>query len=75
MSPLQATDCSFVDKCHQQHDKNPHYQKPKRRMPQFAVNHYAGTVWYNVSPSLKDATCWQRIHTHAQTYMLHLGWY
>lgn len=48
MSP-QATDCSFMDKCHQQHQKNPHYQKPKKQTPQFAVNHYAGTVWYTVS--------------------------
>lgn len=45
---VQATDESFLEKCHQQHGDNPCYEKPKQRIPVFSISHYAGQVKYQV---------------------------
>lgn len=48
LNDVQATDDSFLEKCHQQHADNPYYGKPKQRIPVFSINHYAGEVKYEV---------------------------
>lgn len=47
---LQATDHTFLQKCHYHHGANPLYSKPKMPLPQFTIKHYAGKVTYQVSP-------------------------
>uniref|UniRef100_A0AAV2LD06 Myosin motor domain-containing protein n=1 Tax=Knipowitschia caucasica TaxID=637954 RepID=A0AAV2LD06_KNICA len=44
----QATDHTFLQKCHYHHANNPFYAKPKSPMPVFTVYHYAGAVTYQV---------------------------
>ncbi|GCB81299.1 hypothetical protein scyTo_0021370, partial [Scyliorhinus torazame] len=44
----QATDHTFLQKCHYQHSNNPWYVKPKLPLPVFTVRHYAGAVTYQV---------------------------
>ncbi|XP_036073108.1 unconventional myosin-XV [Oryzias melastigma] len=44
----QATDHTFLQKCHYQHAHNPCYARPKSQMPVFTVYHYAGAVTYQV---------------------------
>ncbi|KAJ0060349.1 hypothetical protein NL108_010092, partial [Boleophthalmus pectinirostris] len=44
----QATDHTFLQKCHYHHGNNPFYAKPKSPMPVFTVYHYAGAVTYQV---------------------------
>lgn len=51
-SPVQATDHTFLQKCHYHHENSPWYTKPKLPLPVFTVKHYAGPVTYQVS--------WQR---------------
>ena len=46
---LQATDMSFLEKCHFHHDSNKLYEKPRMSDPVFYVHHYAGRIKYNVS--------------------------
>lgn len=48
-SPLQATDHTFLQKCHYHHGNSPWYTKPKLPLPVFTVKHYAGPVTYQVS--------------------------
>ena len=40
----QATDSSFLEKCHFNHRENPLYAKPKMSNPEFAIKHYAGEM-------------------------------
>uniref|UniRef100_A0A8C0EC29 Myosin XVB n=1 Tax=Bubo bubo TaxID=30461 RepID=A0A8C0EC29_BUBBB len=47
-SPLQATDHTFLQKCHYHHGNSPWYTKPKLPLPVFTVKHYAGPVTYQV---------------------------
>ncbi|KAL0204210.1 hypothetical protein M9458_002228, partial [Cirrhinus mrigala] len=42
----QATDNTFLQKCHYHHGNNPLYSKPKMPLPEFTVYHYAGRVTY-----------------------------
>ncbi|XP_078318920.1 unconventional myosin-XV-like isoform X3 [Crassostrea virginica] len=44
----QATDMSFLEKCHFHHDSNKLYEKPRMSDPVFYVQHYAGRIKYNV---------------------------
>lgn len=47
--PHQATDHTFLQKCHYHHGNHPSYAKPQLPLPIFSVRHYAGTVTYQVS--------------------------
>ena len=47
--PFQATDNSFLEKCHFHHSGNELYDKPRMSDPEFYVVHYAGKIKYNVS--------------------------
>uniref|UniRef100_A0A8C5IR67 MY15B protein n=1 Tax=Junco hyemalis TaxID=40217 RepID=A0A8C5IR67_JUNHY len=47
-SLLQATDHTFLQKCHYHHGNSPWYSKPKLPLPEFTVQHYAGPVTYQV---------------------------
>ncbi|KAM6163520.1 myosin XVB [Rhynchocyon petersi] len=44
----QATDHTFLQKCHYHHGDHPCYAKPQLPLPIFTVQHYAGTVTYQV---------------------------
>ncbi|XP_035261236.1 unconventional myosin-XV-like [Anguilla anguilla] len=44
----QATDHTFLQKCHYHHGNNPLYAKPKMPLPEFTIKHYAGKVTYQV---------------------------
>nr|XP_014344251.1 PREDICTED: unconventional myosin-XV [Latimeria chalumnae] len=44
----QATDHTFLQKCHYHHGSNPLYSKPKMPLPEFTIRHYAGKVTYQV---------------------------
>ncbi|XP_043925992.1 unconventional myosin-XV [Protopterus annectens] len=44
----QATDHTFLQKCHYHHSSCPLYYKPKMPLPEFTVKHYAGKVTYQV---------------------------
>lgn len=45
----QATDHTFLQKCHYHHSANALYSKPKMPLPEFAIKHYSGKVTYQVS--------------------------
>ncbi|NWR66241.1 MYO15 protein, partial [Bucorvus abyssinicus] len=47
-SLAQATDHTFLQKCHYHHGNSPWYTKPKVPLPVFTVKHYAGPVTYQV---------------------------
>lgn len=51
----QATDHTFLQKCHYHHGTNPLYTKPKMPLPEFTIKHYAGKVTYQVR-GLSDPT-------------------
>ncbi|KAH0518668.1 Unconventional myosin-XVB [Microtus ochrogaster] len=44
----EATDHTFLQKCHYHHGDHPSYAKPQLPLPIFTVRHYAGTVTYQV---------------------------
>ncbi|KAJ7316027.1 hypothetical protein JRQ81_002189 [Phrynocephalus forsythii] len=44
----QATDHTFLQKCHYHHSNSPCYVKPKLPLPAFTVQHGAGSVTYQV---------------------------
>ncbi|XP_028454926.1 unconventional myosin-XV [Perca flavescens] len=44
----QATDHTFLQKCHYHHGNNPLYLKPKMPLPEFTIKHFAGRVTYQV---------------------------
>ncbi|XP_053425564.1 myosin XVB [Nycticebus coucang] len=44
----QATDHTFLQKCHYHHSEHPRYAKPQLPLPIFTVRHYAGAVTYQV---------------------------
>ncbi|XP_061472155.1 myosin XVB isoform X2 [Rhineura floridana] len=44
----QATDHTFLQKCHYHHANSPWYVKPKLHLPVFTIQHYAGPVTYQV---------------------------
>ncbi|KAK5851396.1 hypothetical protein PBY51_002194 [Eleginops maclovinus] len=44
----QATDHTFLQKCHYHHGNSSYYAKPKNPLPVFTVYHYAGAVTYQV---------------------------
>ncbi|XP_063171131.1 unconventional myosin-XV [Candoia aspera] len=44
----QATDHTFLQKCHYHHSSNLLYSKPKLPLPEFSIRHYAGKVTYQV---------------------------
>ncbi|KAM9336578.1 unconventional myosin-XVB [Symphorus nematophorus] len=44
----QATDHTFLQKCHYHHGNSPYYAKPKNPLPVFTIYHYAGAVTYQV---------------------------
>ncbi|XP_067859862.1 unconventional myosin-XV [Heptranchias perlo] len=44
----QATDHTFLQKCHYHHGNNTLYSKPKMPLPEFTIKHYAGKVTYQV---------------------------
>lgn len=45
----QATDHTFLQKCHYHHCSSPYYSKPKIPLPVFTIYHYAGAVTYQVA--------------------------
>ncbi|KAK2885172.1 hypothetical protein Q8A73_021646 [Channa argus] len=44
----QATDHTFLQKCHYHHGDSPYYAKPKNPLPVFTIYHYAGAITYQV---------------------------
>ncbi|KAM8880381.1 unconventional myosin-XV [Spinachia spinachia] len=44
----QATDHTFLQKCHYHHGNNPLYARPKMPQPEFTLKHFAGRVTYQV---------------------------
>ncbi|KGL78948.1 Unconventional myosin-XV, partial [Tinamus guttatus] len=44
----QATDHTFLQKCHYHHGDSPWYTKPKLPLPVFTIKHYGGPVTYQV---------------------------
>ncbi|XP_038136248.1 unconventional myosin-XV [Cyprinodon tularosa] len=48
----QATDHTFLQKCHYHHGHNPLYMKPKMPLPEFTIKHFAGRVTYQVNKFL-----------------------
>ncbi|CAC5409264.1 Unconventional myosin-IXa,Myosin-16,Myosin IB heavy chain,Myosin-2B,Unconventional myosin-Vc,Unconventional myosin-IXb,Unconventional myosin ID,Myosin-6,Unconventional myosin-X,Myosin-15,Myosin-10,Unconventional myosin-Id,Myosin-VIIa,Myosin ID heavy chain,Myosin-1,Myosin-2 heavy chain,Myosin-I heavy chain,Unconventional myosin heavy chain 6,Myosin-J heavy chain,Unconventional myosin-XV,Unconventional myosin-VIIb,Myosin-3,Myosin-2A,Myosin-7,Unconventional myosin-Ia,Myosin-5,Myosin-9,Myosin-4,Myosin IC heavy len=48
----QASDTSFLEKCHFHHANNPLYEKPRMSDPEFFIRHYAGKIKYNVQQFL-----------------------
>ncbi|XP_049668944.1 myosin XVB [Accipiter gentilis] len=59
-SLTQATDHTFLQKCHYHHGNSPWYTKPKLPLPVFTVKHYAGPVTYQVHNFLsknRDQLC------------------
>ncbi|XP_068509540.1 unconventional myosin-XV isoform X3 [Syngnathus scovelli] len=44
----QATDHTFLQKCHYHHGNNQLYVKPKMPLPEFTLKHFAGRVTYQV---------------------------
>ncbi|XP_054861298.1 unconventional myosin-XV [Amphiprion ocellaris] len=44
----QATDHTFLQKCHYHHSNSPLYEKPKMPVPEFTLKHFAGRVTYQV---------------------------
>ncbi|KAK5885272.1 hypothetical protein CesoFtcFv8_019000 [Champsocephalus esox] len=44
----QATDHTFLQKCHYHNGNNPLYMKPKMPLPEFTIKHFAGRVTYQV---------------------------
>ncbi|KAM4603322.1 unconventional myosin-XV [Polymixia lowei] len=48
----QATDHTFLQKCHYHHGDNPLYARPKMPLPEFTLKHYAGKVTYQVQKFL-----------------------
>ncbi|KFQ29375.1 Unconventional myosin-XV, partial [Mesitornis unicolor] len=44
----QATDHTFLQKCHYHNGNSPWYTKPKLPLPVFTVKHYAGHITYQV---------------------------
>ncbi|XP_064872291.1 unconventional myosin-XV-like, partial [Oncorhynchus nerka] len=44
----QATDHTFLQKCHYHHGNNKIYLKPKMPLPEFTIKHFAGPVTYQV---------------------------
>ncbi|TWW58889.1 Unconventional myosin-XV [Takifugu flavidus] len=44
----QATDHTFLQKCHYHHANEPLYVRPKMPLPEFTLKHYAGKVTYQV---------------------------
>ncbi|XP_077381905.1 unconventional myosin-XV [Festucalex cinctus] len=48
----QATDHTFLQKCHYHHGNDPLYAKPKMPLPEFTLKHYAGKVTYQVNKFL-----------------------
>ncbi|XP_075948058.1 unconventional myosin-XV [Anarhichas minor] len=44
----QATDHTFLQKCHYHHGNNPLYARPKMPLPEFTLRHFAGKVTYQV---------------------------
>ncbi|XP_075879690.1 unconventional myosin-XV [Nelusetta ayraudi] len=48
----QATDHTFLQKCHYHHGNSPLYIKPKMPLPEFTIKHFAGRVTYQVSKFL-----------------------
>ncbi|XP_033907714.3 unconventional myosin-XV isoform X1 [Acipenser ruthenus] len=42
----QATDNTFLQKCHYHHGSSPLYSKPKMPLPEFTIKHFAGKVTY-----------------------------
>lgn len=51
-SLCQATDHTFLQKCHYHHGNSSYYTKPKIPLPVFTVYHYAGAVTYQASSQL-----------------------
>ncbi|XP_037545758.1 unconventional myosin-XV-like [Nematolebias whitei] len=49
----QATDHTFLQKCHYHHGNNPLYARPKMPLPEFTLKHYAGKVTYQAGRSSK----------------------
>lgn len=44
----QATDQSFLEKCHFHHSDNGLYGKPRMSTPEFTIRHYAGKIKYSI---------------------------
>ncbi|KAK6169157.1 hypothetical protein SNE40_020262 [Patella caerulea] len=49
----QATDQSFLEKCHFHHASNSLYSKPRMSGPEFSITHYAGDIKYDVTHFLE----------------------
>lgn len=53
----QATDHTFLQKCHYHHADDPLYGRPKMPLPEFTLKHYAGKVTYQVTARLVFPSC------------------
>uniref|UniRef100_A0AAY5KUM9 Myosin motor domain-containing protein n=1 Tax=Esox lucius TaxID=8010 RepID=A0AAY5KUM9_ESOLU len=62
----QATDHTFLQKCHYHHGNNPYYTKPKIPLPVFTLYHSAGAVTYQawkrhpLDLTACSPECWSR---------------
>uniref|UniRef100_S4RUU5 Myosin motor domain-containing protein n=1 Tax=Petromyzon marinus TaxID=7757 RepID=S4RUU5_PETMA len=65
----QASDHSFLQKCHYHHGGNELYSKPKIPLPEFTIKHYAGRVTYQVSHFVEK----NREHVRQDVMDLFLG--
>ena len=54
---VQATDVSFLEKAHAQHEGHPYYIRPKTRVNKFGIKHYAGEVFYEVGERKGKVVC------------------
>ncbi|XP_074900633.1 myosin XVB isoform X1 [Buteo buteo] len=69
-SLTQATDHTFLQKCHYHHGNSPWYTKPKLPLPVFTVKHYAGPVTYQVYKFLgknRDQLCLEVLDIFSQS--------
>ncbi len=45
----KGSDANLLTRLHHDHDKHPHYRKPRIMAPTFIVAHYAGDVTYSIT--------------------------
>uniref|UniRef100_A0ACB8EKF8 Uncharacterized protein n=1 Tax=Sphaerodactylus townsendi TaxID=933632 RepID=A0ACB8EKF8_9SAUR len=64
----EATDHTFLQKCHYHHANSPWYAKPKLPLPVFTVQHYAGSVTYQLVSSIFQRVKKQRVSQREPGY-------
>lgn len=67
----QATDHTFLQKCHYHHGNSPYYAKPKNPLPVFTIYHYAGAVTYQVSSRLEQIVFIHTLDVKCVVFQVH----